>query len=99
VSLERGSHFAPLGLEHAGEHQDRKSQQGKGRYDCKHRRFSFRFALNSSGTAFVPKRVGISFNADNVLQMFRRCQSPFVLPMFFQPPVRPEVLEIPPIIL
>ena len=71
MPLERGSHFAPLGLEHAGEHQDRKSQQGKGRYDCKHRRFSFRFCAEQFRNGFVPKRVGISFDPDYVLQMFR----------------------------
>jgi hypothetical protein len=73
VSLERGSHLAPLGLEHAGEHQDRKSQQGKGRYDI---------LQCGQCSANVPT-MSITF----------------VLPMFFQPPVRPEVLEIPPIIL
>jgi hypothetical protein len=97
VSLERGSHLAPLGLEHAGEHQDRKSQQGKGRYDCKHRRFSFRFALNSSGTASF--RNGSAYPSTRT--MFCKCSADVNHICSFYVPLaagQAEVLEIPPII-
>jgi hypothetical protein len=93
LALKRSEHLAPLGPQHPGKHQGRKSEQGEGGNGREHRRFSFRFALNSSRNSFVPKRVSKSFNLDDVPQMFRNCQASLFYLCSFLAGHRAEVLE------